>query len=546
MAKRFLTLDIGASAISLAEYAGGKGSLTLVKYGVAKLAAPIDTGNAEAILAPALLEIVREKGIRPGPVAIAVSGQMVFPRFASIAAAGGADRFDQMIRYEIEQNIPFPIEEMICDSQVLGDNENGEKSVMIVAAKTEQIEELTGAVRSVGFMPLLVDVAPIALTNALRRQLGADETCRVILDIGSKTTSLVIVEGDKIYNRSIPVAGNTITKDIASEFGCSLEDAEQAKCESGYVALGGVVEDEDETRDRISKVCRAVMTRLHAEISRSINFYRSQQRGGVPAKLYLTGGTSLLPQIDRFFEESLNIEVEYFNPFENIGVAPQVDRDALENDGALLGVSAGLALHAADDAPFAINLLPPSLVKERADSARIPFVIGGSVGIIAALALAMLAVNNAAAVSEAKREAVSSRLNILRNFEAGVQKAEGEVKKELAEADALKALFDARGATVAKINAVRSALGSDMWIEKWGPGDRVTIRGWADDLKALVAKSKNSGGGKSTAAEIVAERLKASSAVASVKTEEMTAIGKNGSLQQFTMTIRFGRKEEGK
>jgi type IV pilus assembly protein PilM len=380
----------------------------------------------------------------------------------------------------------------------------------------------------------------------LRRQLGADEACRVILDIGSKTTSLVIVEGDKIYNRSIPVAGNTITKDIASEFGCSLEDAEQAKCESGYVALGGVVEDEDETRDRISKVCRAVMTRLHAEISRSINFYRSQQRGGVPAKLYLTGGTSLLPQIDRFFEESLNIEVEYFNPFENIGVAPQVDRDALENDGALLGVSAGLALHAADDAPFAINLLPPSLVKERADSARIPFVIGGSVGIIAALALAMLAVNNAAAVSEAKREAVSSRLNILRNFEAGVQKAEGEVKKELAEADALKALFDARGATVAKINAVRSALGSDMWIEKWGPGDRVTIRGWADDLKALVAKSKKSGGGRSTAAEIVAERLKASSAVASVKTEEMTAIGKNGSLQQFTMTIRFGRKEEGK
>ena len=546
MAKRFLTLDIGASAISLAEYAGGKGSLTLVKYGVAKLAAPIYTGNAEAILAPALLEIVREKGIRPGPVAIAVSGQMVFPRFASIAAAGGADRFDQMIRYEIEQNIPFPIEEMICDSQVLGDNENGEKSVMIVAAKTEQIEELTGAVRSVGFMPLLVDVAPIALTNALRRQLGADEACRVILDIGSKTTSLVIVEGDKIYNRSIPVAGNTITKDIASEFGCSLEDAEQAKCESGYVALGGVVEDEDETRDRISKVCRAVMTRLHAEISRSINFYRSQQRGGVPAKLYLTGGTSLLPQIDRFFEESLNIEVEYFNPFENIGVAPQVDRDALENDGALLGVSAGLALHAADDAPFAINLLPPSLVKERADSARIPFVIGGSVGIIAALALAMLAVNNAAAVSEAKREAVSSRLKILRNFESGVQKAEGEVKKELAEADALKSLFDARGATVAKINAVRSALGSDMWIEKWGPGDRVTIRGWADDLKALVAKSKNSGGGRSTAAEIVAERLKASSAVASVKTEEMTAIGKNGSLQQFTMTIRFGRKEEGK
>ena len=104
--------------------------------GIAALAAPLDAGNAGALLSPALLDIVREKGIKPGPVAISISGQMVFPRFASIAAAGGAEKFDQMIRFEIEQNIPFPIDEMICDRQVLGDNENGEKNVMIVAAKT--------------------------------------------------------------------------------------------------------------------------------------------------------------------------------------------------------------------------------------------------------------------------------------------------------------------------------------------------------------------------------------------------------------------------
>ena len=140
MAKRYLTLDIGASAVKLAEYEGGKGGLTLVNY----------AGNAGALLSPALLEIVREKGIKPGPVAISISGQMVFPRFASIAAAGGADRFDQMVRFEIEQNIPFPIDEMICDRQVLGDNENGEKNVMIVAAKIDQVEDIVAAVRHRG------------------------------------------------------------------------------------------------------------------------------------------------------------------------------------------------------------------------------------------------------------------------------------------------------------------------------------------------------------------------------------------------------------
>ena len=263
----------------------------------------------------------------------------------------------------------------------------------------------------------------------------------------------------------------------------------------------------------------------------------------MPEKLYLSGGTALLPQIDTFFAESLDIEVEYFNPLLTIAQGAQVDPQAIEYDCVMLGVTAGLALHSVGAAPFAINLLPPSLVREQADAARIPFVAGGSLAFIAAIALALVSANHVTSVSEAKLDAVRSRLNILRNFETAVQKAENEVKAELAEADVLKSLFVARGATVARVNAVRSALGSDMWIEKWD-GEKVTIRGWADDLKALVAKSKSSGGGKSTASEIVAERLKASSEVASVKTEEMTAIGKNGSLQQFTMTIKFGKKEE--
>ena len=181
---------------------------------------------------------------------------MVFPRFASIAAAGGAEKFDQMIRFEIEQNIPFPIDEMICDRQVLGDNENGEKNVMIVAAKTDQVEEIAAAVRGAGFTPELVDVAPIAITNLLRYSGAAGDECCVLLDIGSKTTSLVIADGDKLYNRSIPVAGNTITKEISSALGCTAEEAEAYKREAAYVALGGVVEDEDETRRASTPKCR--------------------------------------------------------------------------------------------------------------------------------------------------------------------------------------------------------------------------------------------------------------------------------------------------
>ena len=545
MAKRHLTLNIGASSVALAEYESSGSSLTLVNYGTAPLAAPLDSGDADAILSPAILSIVREKGIKPGKVAVSLSGQMVFPRFAAIPFAGGDEqKFDQMVRYEIEQNIPFPLDEMVCDRQLLGETENGDKAVLIVAAKTEQVESITSALVASGFQPELVDVAPLAVMNALRASAGDDGGCVVMLDIGAKTTSLVISEGEKLYNRSIPVAGNTITKEIASALGCTADEAEAYKREAAYVALGGVVEDEDETRDRVSKVCRAAMTRLHAEVSRSINFYRSQQGGSVPVKLYVTGGTALLPQLDRFFAESLQLEVEYVNPFSVVGIGPKVDPEAIEADGVLLPATVGLAIHMAGLATFAINLLPPSLIKERADVARIPFVAIGAVSLVAALVLVMLAAHRGAAEAEAESAAVSAEASRLRSAESKVKDAIAAEEREAAKADLFKDLFNKRALSVAKIMAIRSALGNEMWIEKW-EGDRITIRGWSDDLKTLVSRTKTGG---STAAQIIEARLKGSPVVdpASVKIESMTDVGKDAALKQIVVVVKFksGKGEE--
>ena len=533
MAKRFLTLNIGATTVELAEYeSGAKGSLTLVNYGTAKLGAPLDSGNAGTILAPALLEIVREKGIRPGKVAMSISGQMVFPKFAAIPMAGGEEKFEQMVRYEVEQNIPFPIDEMVCDRQILGDTENGDKSVMIVASKVDQVEALTSAVASAGFSPELVDVAPIAVTNALRFNRAAEAGgCSVILDIGAKTTSLVIVEGDKLYNRSIPVAGNTVTKEISQAFGCSLEEAEALKLEKGYVSLGGVSEDEDEIADRVSKVCRAVLTRLNAEISRSINFYRSQQGGSAPSKLYLTGGSALLPQIDQFFVDSLRIEVEFFNPFESVSVSSGLNADAFDSDCALLSATVGLALHMTGAARFAINLLPPSIVAERAERAKIPVVAAAGVMLVAALALVALAFKNETGVIAAQRDAVEAKVRTLASFDRKVKAAEDRFAAAEAEAAQVRKLLEARSLAVERGNAVRSALMPGMWIEKW-EGGRVTVRYWKDRIKLT--------GGK-TAGETVVEKLKGKSVVeqGSVKIADMSAIGKDGQVEQFTVEMKF-------
>ncbi len=515
MAKKFLTLNIGASAIALAEYEASGSRLTLLNYGTATLAAPLDAGDVDTILSPALLEIVREKGIKPGPVAVAVSGQMVFPRFAAIPFAGSDEaKFLQMVRYEIEQNIPFPIDEMICDHQVLGETETGDKSVMIVAAKVDQIEGITNALIASGFQPMFVDVASLAVVNAYKAAHGADEGCVVLLDIGAKTTSLAIVEGDKLYNRSIPVAGNTITKEIAQALGCSLEEAEQIKKENAYVSMGGVTEDEDPTLDCISKVCRAVLTRLHAEISRSINFYRSQQGGGLPQKLYLIGGTALLPQIDAFFCDSLQIEVEFLNPFEAIAVSPAVDADVLGTDSAFLAPTAGLALHEVKAAALAINLIPPSLVATRVEAARIPFIAVGAVALVAASVCFWLALSHGLTVTQARVEAVDGKMSALKRMETRVKTAQAAEAKATAEAETLRKLLMRRGAAVAQINAVRQAIGEDLWIDSWQNG-KITVLGWKDDFdhfKARVA-ARDKAAATQPVDEIIKSRLKASDVV---------------------------------
>jgi len=533
MAKKIQTLNIGTMTVELAEYElGGKGQLTLLRYGVTKLEAPLDFETAETIIAPALLGLVRETGIRPGAVAMTVPGQSVFTKFASVPRAGGNEKFEQMIRYEIEQGIPFPIDEMICDRQVLGETENGDTSVMIVAAKTDQVEALTRAVAAVGFTPTLVDSAPGALTNTVRfLHPETSESCVITLWLASKATSLIITEGDKVYTRLIPIGANALTKEIATACGCSMEEAEQLKDEKGYVALGGVTEDDDEVADRISKACRAVMTRLNAEINRSVNFYRSQQHGSAPTKVYLTGGTALLPQIDAFFADALGIEVEFLNPFDGIGIGSGVDATALETDAAYLAATAGLATQEAGLARYTVNLLPPSLIAAREEKAKIPFLAAGGVGLALALVLLGLGIGNETSVLERTRDAVAAKATALDGFDKKVTQATADLTAAKAEAEALDGLLESRLVAVRRMNAVRGALVPGMWIHAWGDG-RIVIRYWNDRVAA--------GAGK-TVSEAFAERLKGKPAVVaeSVHASGATDIGTSDAAKQFTVEVKF-------
>jgi type IV pilus assembly protein PilM len=545
MARKILALDIGSSNVVLAEYAYDKGSFTLLNYGKAALAAPLDADNVDFVLSPALQSIAREKGIKPGKVVVSLSGQMVFQRFASIPATSDSDRFEQLVRYEIEQNVPFPIDETVCDSDVIGETEVGDSSVLLVAAKTEQVEALSAAVVKAGFEPEIVDVTPIALTNALRAITDSEEEgspCSLVLDIGAKTTSLVISDGDKLYTRSIPVAGNTLTKEIAQALGCSMEEAEEYKTSNAYVSMGGVAEDQDETADNVSNVCRTVMTKLYSEISRSINFYRGQQGGNAPQKMYLTGGTSLLPQAAEFFASELQMEVEFLDIFSAVSCSPNLDDETLSSESVYLASTFGAALHAVDLAGISVNLMPPSLVSAKEEKFRIGIVgVSGLLAIIAMGGIYFAACKNRNLTSE-KLDRINSNVQMLQGKANRIKKETTTFESAQTEALRLQGFMMRRSAAVTKINALRQAIGDELWIESWD-GDRVTIRGWRDRIKAFTSyvAAQTKSNKVQPASEIVRDRLRANPAVIpdSVKVVEAKYLGKSDCIEQFVVELKF-------
>jgi len=558
---KFLTLNIGSSKATLAEYSLNGSKLTLNAYGSAELP-QLDAdavSSMDATLTPAIHSIMRENGIKPAPLLLSLSGQMVFPRYAKFPASE-PDKLDQLVRYEVEQNVPFPIDEIIFDHQFLGTTAEGEMGAMIVAAKHDQVIAVTEAVKAAGMKPSVIDVAPMAVYNSLMASYPGLDGCNIIIDIGAKTTNLILIEGAKIYNRSITnVAGNVITKEIAQTFGCSFDEAEQLKIERGYVSLGGVTEDEDEISDRVSKVIRTVLTRLNAEISRSINFYRSQQGGSAPSRLFLTGGSARLGRIDEFFSESLQVEVLYLNPFQRISCGSRIDQSALEYDAFALAESAGLALRQSGAGVMKINLMPQELIREEQARKRIPFLVAGALMFLGALGVALFAQIQATEVASRESEAVAERTSSLKSFDDKLKAAQTAMRTEMETCDEFAKLLWARPVAVLRVKAVQDSLVKGMWITEWTPipakevrdargrvtgkgneGVRITIRGWSDELaKAEADDEVKNNGKKSTSAEIVQSNLKGKQVFVPDSIKIVSQRDIKGCLVEFAISVEF-------
>lgn len=480
--KSFLAVDFGAGSLKLAEFEINEaGGLRLKQYAIRPLGAEGAQETArEAVVQKALQETLAEKGAKARTVNVCAPGFHVFSKFVKLPPVD-AGKVTQIIQYEAQQNVPFPLEEVVWDYQILGSTPGGELEVLLVAIKSDIVEGLFRVTEAAGLHLQLCDVSPAALCNSFRYNYGDLDDCTMLLDIGAKTCNLLFFEKGKVFSRSINLGANSITQDFANESKKKFDAAEKIKIQEGFVSLGGAYEEpENQDQAAISKIARQFMTRLHIQVNQTMQFYRGQQGGSAPARLFLSGGASIMPYTAQFFAEKLNVPVEYFNPLRNIQIDPSINLEELARVAHSFGEVVGLGLRNLAHCPVELNLMPESTLKWQSFNQKKPYLVAtvfSLVAVVAAIGLlfkqlasakqdALDKVHPEVEKEEAKSQKFTAALNDLKKTQNDLNQVVFWMNDRFFWPEVMTGL---RGALINVENNMRAKLRADtgIWIESF-------------------------------------------------------------------------------
>lgn len=355
-----VVLDVGTSAIRLCELSQTKAGFQLTKYYQREIVLDPSLEESEKIAQrkAVLQALLKEAKIRPKKTIMAVPGQSVFTRNRPLPPVPEY-KVTQIVKYEIQQQIPFSLDQIALDYQVLDRTEVGGYDVMMAAIKVDVVEKQVEILAKTGRHIDVVDVSPLAAYNWLRHtgEFGEEGECVALLDLGATTTDIVIQKDNQFrFTRSLNVGGNDVTKAIAQSFNMTFAEAEKVKREQGFAPTG------DPKRDgRGGEVIGGVLDRLVNEINRSFAYFRSQPGGGPTSRVIVTGGGACMRNMVPYLQNQLGIEVRIAQPLAGLAIAPGASEASEHPEQAC--VVLGLALRCCQSVPIQINLIPPRIIE---------------------------------------------------------------------------------------------------------------------------------------------------------------------------------------
>ncbi|MFQ5698664.1 MAG: type IV pilus assembly protein PilM [Myxococcota bacterium] len=342
-------LDIGSSSVKVVELDGGPNEWQLRRLGYAAL--PPETivqgsfMNSPAI-ASAIREACEQAGVRSREVACSTSGHAVIVKKITLPSQS-SEELEETIRWEAEQYIPFDINEVNVDYQILQEGGiDGQMDVLLVAAKRDLIDNYQTVLQDAGMSLGVMDVDAFALGNMFEANYESQPgQATAVVDIGSAFINLnVMLDGVPTFVRDITSGGNLYTEEVQKTLDLGFEEAERIK-------VGGVSEEtsRDVVPQEVEDAMRSVSDTLVSEVQRSLDFYRATTSGASLARVVLCGGAGQVPGLARMIQERSEIPVEIADPFSRVKVVPSVDPEQVRQLAPSLCVAVGLGMRRSDD-----------------------------------------------------------------------------------------------------------------------------------------------------------------------------------------------------
>ena len=340
--KPVVGLDIGSSAVKAIELKKSGRGFKVTAIGIEPV--PPDSIVDGAIMdagavTDAVRRVLQSPRFRAKDVVASLSGSSVIVKKISLPVMSEADLADS-IQWEAEQYIPFDIQDVNLDYQILTPvaERQGTMEVLLVAAKKDKIADYTGVVSAVGRKTVVVDVDAFALQNAFETNY-TDDAGKVValVNAGASAININLVSGGtSLFTRDVGIGGNAFTEAVQKELGLPFEGAEDAK--RGLPVEGVRPED-------IRPVLHAVMENVLLEIEKTFDFFKATSASDRIDRIVVSGGASMVDEFESALRERLGTEVERFDPFRNVPIDPAALQGGSAADYApVCAVALGLAL----------------------------------------------------------------------------------------------------------------------------------------------------------------------------------------------------------
>lgn len=344
-----LGIDISSSVVKLLELSRKGNKFFVESYAVEPLPAnAVVEGRIENSdeVAGAIKRAVKRSGTRTREAAVAVSANSVITKTVSFPASLSERDMEESVMLEAENYIPYPLEEVLLDFEVLGTSsiDPDAVDVLLAASRRENVDARTSVVEKAGVKPKLVDVEAYTTESAFSLiaeqlpQKGLGLTV-AIADVGATVTTLhVLVDGKIVFTREQSFGGRMLTEDIEQHYGMSYQEAGRAKKDPSSLP-----------EDYVPKVLDPFKRSMTMTVTRALQFFfsASSQYQSID-HIILAGGCASIPGVDQMIEAETGTSTSVANPFMDMAIASKIKMQALSNDAPSMMIACGLAMRSFD------------------------------------------------------------------------------------------------------------------------------------------------------------------------------------------------------